>query len=235
MKRLSLALVFPVLCAVFFISCTEEKVVVYSEPTVNVTGTVYAWRCGLFDGFNNGNEVRYTVTTGLPATVKLIREDNCCTFAAETDDSSVFNLSPEMGDYFAVVETPHGCPDTFFNIQLTRDTSLRFDIVYDYLTPDTVYVVYDYPNPAESLGSHTEWLYVRSVDDWSRHMLDLDGVQRKVEYLDFMDWVKVTYSIPTLPEYAPWMVEAKVIRYINGNCVPPEFTFRLDWYICRIM
>jgi len=232
MKKLILFSGVLALCGLLFVGCTEEKIIRYEEPTVDVTGTVYGWRCGINDGFNNSGDLRYTVNTGLPATVKMVREDNCCTFSGLTDDSSMFEIDAELGNYFAVVETPHGRPDTFFNINLTRDTVFRFDIVYDYFPWDTVFVDYFYANPDDSLGFDEEWLYVYTLDQWSQGMLDLEGVRREIEEIDFSDWVMVTYCIPVKDGYAPWMVEAKVSKYINENTVPPHFSFHTGIYFC---
>ncbi len=218
------------------ISCTDEKIIKYEEPTVTVTGKVCGWRCAVRDPVNNsGSEHRYSVYTGLPATVKFVREDNCCTFSGQTDDSSVFSVTPEIGAYFAVIETRHCHPDTAYDISLANDTTIDFDIVYEYLTHDTVFIEYFYPDSAESLGYETEWLYVYSFNDWVGDMLNLDGAERIFDTVAYTDWLLVTYHIPTRPEYAPWQVDDKAMRALHNQGLPESFHFYVDHYFCMCM
>lgn len=233
MRRVILLLISLLAITAFFSSCSDDKIIKYENPTVTVTGKVYGWSCGTGDCRSiSGSEYRYSVCTGLPATVKFIKQEDCCTNTCQTDDSSNYIAKPEVGDYFIVVETRHGCPDTVFSVTLKSDTIIDFKIDLEYKTHDTVFVDYFYPDPIDSMGYQSEWLYIRSLDDRTGNMLALDGTNRVIYESVFSDWIVVCYHIPTKPEYAPWQVYINALPYLAISSMPPEFCFYLDYWLC---
>jgi hypothetical protein len=216
------------------LSCTKEKIVEVSAepPTVTVTGKVCAWYCAVGDYLNNsGPEHRYTVNTGLPATVKFVRNETCCTFSGQTDDSSQYVAKPEVGDYFAVVETYHAHPDTIMGISLTKDTVIDFDVVYEMAVGDTVYITYSYGTADDSAGYAAEWYYVDMFNTWIGDMLDLPNTERV--FITLLDPnLFVEYHIPVKPEYAAWQVWDKSLMIMLFYDLPDNFDFNVARYYC---
>lgn len=231
--KFSILLVVAVMALILVSSCTKEKIISPTPTTYKVTGTVYGWRCYICDPVNNGGtEHRYSVITGFPAVVKLVREGSCCTVWDVTDDSSQFEIEAEAGEYFAVVETAHCHPDTIEDITINGDTTMGFHTLLEYLVGDTVIINYYYPNPSDTLGYDEEWRYIRYFNSWVDDLLNLDGTERTETYIKSMNWLNVDYHIPTKEGYSPWQIYDKSLRVLNGHGVPENFRFYLTWYIC---
>ncbi|HUU45276.1 MAG TPA: hypothetical protein VM118_06040 [Acidobacteriota bacterium] len=158
--------------ALFLTHCTEERCPVSQLPTdsVEVQGTVYAWRCSVGD-WNNPFDPelsRFSVNTGEAATVTFIRDDGF-TSVVETDDSSDFNLRLSAGAHKVVVETGYSFPpDTFYNIQLQPgDTTLVFDVVYCALDPLNITFVFSYPPQLDTMGMAAEWEVLNRLNQYT--------------------------------------------------------------------
>ena len=174
--------------ALFLIHCTEERCPVSQLPTdsVEVQGTVYAWRCSVGD-WNNPFDPelsRFSVNTGEAATVTFIRDDGF-TSVVETDDTSDFHLRLSAGAHKVVVGTGYSFPpDTFYNIQLhAGDTTLSFDVVYCTLDPLNITFVFSYPAQLDTIGMAAEWEVLNRLNQYTYRfgdglpLLDILGVQ----------------------------------------------------------
>src|SRR3989304_6466073 len=139
MKSLLIICVFFV-GILFLISCEDETVPVASgnEP-VEVTGTLYGWRCGVGDQFNNPprDYCRFYTFTGESARISFIR-DNGPTYVTNTDEDSQYELSLDKGFYAVEVFTRYTWPpDTFYNVEVADyHDNIEFDIVYHTLDPN---------------------------------------------------------------------------------------------------
>ncbi len=74
------------------LSCGDKTTIVNSSSQhVNVSGTVYAWRCGVGDEYNNGwdNDQRITTLMGEKAKITFLPKDGVY-FSDSTDDSSSY-------------------------------------------------------------------------------------------------------------------------------------------------
>lgn len=150
---------------ILHVACTEERVVIQSvnADAVEVHAQVSIWRCGVDDIVNNVGEVRITQATGDSAKVVFVR-DNGFKSWQYTDDSSEVQFTLSRGSHIAIVETPYTWPDTFLNIQLSQDTNLMFDIVYDVLDKKYLNCSFWYPSGVDTLGAQAEWDILRLLN-----------------------------------------------------------------------
>jgi hypothetical protein len=211
-------------------SCTKEKIVAPVIPQATVSGVVNAWWCGIGDCVNNTGDVRYTVHTGRSATVKFVREGNCCTTFGGTDDSSVYEIRTAKGNYFIVVETPYAHPDTLYGVTLTADTVIDLDFVYETQTPDTIGIWCEYASPDDTLDQSVELAAIRDFNQWIGDMLDVDSMGRRTYTLSPPEII-MEYRVPVRPAYAPWQVEEKA-QDLWAALMPDNMSFTLDGYIC---
>lgn len=167
------AVVAAVAAASSLLYCAEERHPVGQLPTetVEVRGTVYGWRCGVGDMFNNPFDLelcRFSVNTGEEARVTFIGEDG---FAAtvETDESSDFSLRLKPGSYTVVVETGYSLPtDAVAKIQpQTGDTSLSFDVVFCTLDPLNITFAFSYSGQTDRMDMAEEWEVLNRLNEYT--------------------------------------------------------------------
>lgn len=150
---------------ILLVACTEERVITQyvKSDAVKVKAQVFAWRCLVGDVVNNGSEPRFTPATGDSAKVLFVR-DNGFKSWLYTDDSSKVQFTLSEGSHIVIVETPYTWPDTFFNVQLSRDTNLILNIVYDVLDKEYANCSFYYPNGVDTLGAEAEWDVLRRLN-----------------------------------------------------------------------
>lgn len=214
--------------------CGDETTIINSSSkTVWVSGKVYGWYCMLHGGPNYGSpDHRYTVTTGIPAKIKFIHLSGLA-YGGYTDDSSAYHWQLDPGPYIIVLETPHAHPDTVYNVALHKDTTIDLDLVYEYLTADTVNIDFFYTVPAESLGYAQEWQYIQQFNQDCHYWLNPLGMKRNIETFS-TPWIIVNYRVPTVAGVAPWQVNDIVneMRPLTGYGFPGTMGVFPDPYIC---
>lgn len=150
-------------------ACTKKYITNYPiTDSTHVRGVVRAWMCFVGDGRNNREgpwRQRFSVYTGEPAIVTLIR-DNGFASVVETDDSSQFDLRLSAGSHKIVIETGWSYPpDTFYNVQLKPgDTTLTLDIVYATLDPLNIDCVFTYGSIKDTAGTLAEWNLISELN-----------------------------------------------------------------------
>jgi len=213
--------------------CTDEKTIIQSPRGVRISGVIKAWYCDVCDPVNNiSTEPRYTVNTGIPAEVKFVRL-NGLSFEGYTDDSSEYSWVLDEGAYMAVVVTPHAHPDTFFNIYLRADTTIDFNIVYEYLTADTIEVDFFPWDVDNALALDSAWEYLRTLNGFLDGILKLSGSRRILSQIpEFHD--DVTYRIPIGSGVPPWKVNdmIKAIQRRYTIYLPAQMYAYPDYYVC---
>jgi len=174
-KELTRLLSGLVLILTLAVSCTDRTTIIQSLAGVAVCGEVYIWRCGVCDPVNNpSGDMRFASRTeGDSAKVTFIRL-NGLSHSVFTDDSSSFSRVLDEGAYIIVVETGWTEPDTFHNVYLKNDTTIRLDIVFDYLHPAYVGISFRYPD-GDSLGADAEWDYIRLLNGFLSAKLSISG------------------------------------------------------------
>lgn len=230
MKSIIRTVVMLAVAAGWLGSCTKEKIVTPVVPQATVSGVVNAWRCGIGDCLNNYGDVRYTVSTGRSATVKFIREGDCCTTVGGTNDSSIYEIRTVKGNYRIVIETPYAHPDTFYGVTLTADTVIDLDFVYETQTPDTIGIWCEYASADDTLDQSVELTAIRNFNQLIGNMLDVDAMARRTYALS-PPTIFMEYRVPVRPAYAPWQVEEKAQDWWAAM-MPDNMSFTVDGYIC---
>ena len=235
MKKLFIEL-FSKLVLVFVITgCSDDGNPVGVSGANHVTGQVMIYLCTLWeDDFNNwGWDHRYTVTTGEKAEVRLVFP-NGQSRQILTDDSSAFLYVLDSGTYDIIVQTPHSYPDTFSNVEIATDTTLKLKILFDYLETDHLTFYYRYNSGLDSLGERLERHYLEKIDQSIGNDLRLDLAKRTIDTVYMSDIYYIKYRIPTTRPRYLWMTYEKA-RWLleRESCEFPE-TLKLNYlgYIC---
>ncbi|MBI5868915.1 MAG: hypothetical protein HZB43_11635 [candidate division Zixibacteria bacterium] len=199
---------------VVFAACSCSETNYINQPStdvVHLSGTVWGWYCGVGDLINNPRDLyqrRFSVRTGEPATIVIIR-DNGFTSTIRTNDSSDFDLYVTAGAHKIVVKTGYSWPpDTTFNVQLRPgDTTLMFDIVYAVADPLNINCVFQYRSIDDTVGIRAEWDAIMELN-WRTYghrgdftVFDIRGNAspgefREVYQSEFTSTVGVYYRMP---------------------------------------
>ena len=167
------------------LSCSDNTTIINSTtPQVNVSGTVYAWRCGVGDQYNNGrnNDQRITSLMGEKAKITFLPKDGVY-FSDSTDDSSSYNWPIEQGTYNIILETGFNWPpDTIKNVVLNHDTTINLNFVLDFLVSDTIQISFFYVNAADSLGFDSEKNLINRLSYYLYDMLEIDQGNIPIEW-----------------------------------------------------
>lgn len=200
--------------AVLFLnSCDEETNPVDSAvPPVTVSGTLYAWRCGVGDHLNNPPRpnCRFYNFTGEFARVSFIRM-NGPTYVTYTDENSEYELTLDKGFYTVEIFTRYTWPpDTFYNVEAADyHDNIDFDIVYRTLDPNYLAVVFTYSNREDTNMAFTEWQYVRRLNQFLGGILVTPPVRtpevvQNVYQFQYFNYVRVYYLVPIRYEMIHW-------------------------------
>lgn len=224
------------------VSCTDRTTIIQWPAGVSVSGEVYIWRCGVCDPVNNpSGDMRFASRTeGDSAKVTFIRL-NGLSHSVFTDDSSSFSRVLDEGAHIIVVETGWTEPDTFHNVYLKNDTTIRLDIVFDYLHPAYVGISFRYPD-GDSLGADAEWDYIRLLNGFLSARLSISGYDPPEDLLALRSVMEVGTTI-----YSTWCISIRRPPYHIGEVLrqakdilqhypdrfPPRFQVRQYYaYIC---
>jgi len=174
-----------ILAGILIVSCTDETTIIQSPGGIAVDGTVYIWRCEVYDVYNNpwNGDMRFASRTGGDSAKVTFVRLNGLSHSVFTDDSSSFNRILDKGAYIIVVETGWTEPDTIQNVYLNGDTTIRIDLVFDYLHPIDLSISFWYKD-GDSLGADAEWDYIRLLNGCLQNKLDISGYDPPQDLLD---------------------------------------------------
>ncbi len=207
------------------LSCSDEEKLVYISDSdvvnVEVSGTVYAYYCGWFEGYNGST--RYTVATGEKATIKFLRLGDY-SYIFETDDSSDYKMLIDTGTYDIIVEIGHSFPDTAENVYIANDTTIDFEFIYATLIPDTLSLEFYYNPAADSLGEEVETNHLNSLNGRLGNVLDIENCTRTAHYSQILGSYHVYYYTAFDTSYYFWQVveAANNILAIYESVYPEE-------------
>jgi len=235
MKRFVMIVFIQIILIFITTGCSDDDNPVGAAGGNHVAGQVMVYRCSLgeYDFNNLGWDHRYTVATGEKAEIRFVCADGHSRQTI-TDDSSAFLLSLDSGVYDIIVATPHSYPDTFYNIEITGDTSLNLKILFDYLETDYLTFYYRYDSGLDSLGERLERHYLGKLNQFTGNELRLDLAKRSTTMSYMSDIYYVRYRIPTTKFQYLWETYEKARWYLDMESEEFPEALKLEYlgYFC---
>lgn len=234
-KRRAVAIILPVSMILLF-SCSEDTGVVCPDNdglihNVNVSGTVFAYYCSPYNGYNGST--RYSVATGLKATIKFLRLGDF-SYIFQTDDSSRYDILVDTGTYDIILETGHVIPDTIFGVSIDGDTAIDFEFYYMFLNPDSISLEYYYRPAQDSLGDSIEQHYLRWLNGLLDNVIDLDNSTRSTHYSSLLGSYSVVYRAGFNSNCYAWqiMLAANSVLAAYESEFPEDLDVHVDDVWC---
>ena len=217
------------------ISCSDEEKLVYISDSdvvnVEVSGTVYAYHCGWLEGYNGST--RYTVSTGVKATIKFLRLGDY-SYIFETDDSSDYEILIDTGTYDIIVEIDHSFPVTKERVFIGNDTTVDFEFFYVTEVPDTLSLEFYYNPASDSLGEEAEMNYLNSLNSRLRNVFDIENCTKRIYEGQFLSTYHVYYYTTYDTSYYFWEIveSANNILAIYESEYPEELDVQFLSFFC---
>ncbi|MEW6013881.1 MAG: hypothetical protein AB1690_01020 [Candidatus Zixiibacteriota bacterium] len=173
-------LIITMAAAVLFLSSCEEKIssVDSSSAPMTVSGTLYAWRCGIRDWFNNNLQAdnRFYTRTGDSAAIRFFAHGKppLSTF---TDQNSRFEFSLDAGIYNIEYLTGYSWPpDTIYDVSIASDTTIVLDMVLRSLDPLYLCFEFTYNQYQDTLRIDEDWNCLKKLNQFMGGVLDIQGL-----------------------------------------------------------
>ena len=204
--------------------CGKSSRVTEPVQTAQFSGKLLAFWCTI-DNPNGTYDRRYSVETGLAASIDLIDSHNR-TRTVLTDDTSGFSARIDTGSYNIVVRTAYAFPDTFGVTRIVRDTLIPLKILYDYLWVDTIYVSFVYAGTTDTANYILEARRFSFLDQSLPGVLNLSPMTRTTFVDVVRDSCAAQYQIRVMSPFAVWEGVDGINRIIRQN--PDSFLCRVD-------
>jgi len=230
--RLSSIMLLLIAAALIFSCSDDEKIVNIDDPdifNVEVTGTVYAYYCNPYQEYNGSD--RYTVSTGMKATIEFLRVGDY-SYIFKTDDSSNYEMQIDTGTYDIVLKNDHAFPDTIMNVEIAGDTVIDFEFLYATLWPDTLSLEFYYNPDSDSLGESTQVALMNSLNGALGHILDIDQRIRRDHHGGYGSY-GVYYEVPFDTGYYFWEVWLAATSELEA--AEHIFPYEMDVHFLPIM
>jgi hypothetical protein len=212
--------------------CSEEKnPIISKKSTAYITGSVFAYYCGIGDIINNiPVDPRYTTQTGYEVPVSFIKPDDSY-YHATTDDSSEFSLTVDTGMYTITLQLAHNYPDTIYNVHINKDTTMELILKYDFYFSDTIVISFQTDNKPASIIAEMEDMVL--LDSLIENMILPDSARRDT-VLDPIRGLVAHYYVPLNSNILLWEVLENILLTYSAfsDSFNNDMWFNPGYYIC---